>query len=407
MSPDDKDIKFPDSHYVGFQGRPTVDNVPLGFMTPDGTDAAAVKRKATVDNWTRGRSHTAKSDLPPTSYENKPMSGFKLGREIRHSSGGWGQGNVKWRIEDPRGFELEISSPNLAHIIAATTLENGEILEQCMWARLRSENILVPVTTDVYKAAQANTERSKKTASIKDVKLGDRVILQNGTEGVYLGQYTAIYGGSGYNFSGIKADDRKRFYLKTKKANPKDTNDYTRKGAYQISAALKIAEIIPVKVPLTETEAEQIVLNDLPDCNFYGGGNNYVSDPLLVSTASKKEIEQDLVVELDPIDVTGLPTTAGKTLVVEYNGQFGTTTNFDPTTPRYHNELRVYLYDKSAYDSEDKWKPIEAAYSGYYRNQGMEHKSFTVSASTIPQLTLSRIRIKGVTKLGNTLEAFA
>jgi len=202
---DNKSIKFPTHHYVGFQARPSVDELPLGFMTPDGTDKAAIKRKATVDNWARGYGYGAQNQaedkLPAQTYENKPMIGFKLGRNVRHGYG-WGQGNVKWRIEDPRGFELEITSPNLAQIMAFSTIEKGEILEECIWARLGAENILVPVDSDVYKNTVRNTERMSKTASMRDIKIGDHAVLQNGDEGVYYGVfYIANIDKYGSNYS--------------------------------------------------------------------------------------------------------------------------------------------------------------------------------------------------------------
>lgn len=190
---DNKAIKFPAKHYIGFQARPSVDELPLAFMTPDGTDKAAEKRKATVDSWAKGYGYDGRNEaedkLPAQSYENKPMIGFKMGRSIRHGGGGWGQGNVKWRIEDPRGFELEITSPNLAQIMNFSTIEKGEILEECIWARLGAENILVPVDSDVYRATVRNTERMAKSASMKDINIGDHAVLQNGDEGTYYGAF--------------------------------------------------------------------------------------------------------------------------------------------------------------------------------------------------------------------------
>ena len=116
------------------------------------------------------------------------MVGFKMGNSVRHGYG-WGQGNVKWRIQDPRGFELEISSPNFAQIISFCTIEKGEILEECIWARLGKDNILVPVDSDVYRASARNTERMAKKASMRDLKIGDTAILHNGDEGVYYGTF--------------------------------------------------------------------------------------------------------------------------------------------------------------------------------------------------------------------------
>ena len=217
MTADSKSIKFPDKHYVGFQSRPSRDEVPLGFMTPDGTDKAAVKRKATVDSWSRGYGYdgqnVAQNKLPAQTYDNKPMVGFKLGRNVRHGYG-WGQGNVKWRIEDPRGFELEITSPNLAQILGFCTIQEGEILEQCIWARMGNENILVPVNSDVYTNAIKNTERMAKSASLKDLKIGDSAVFHNGDQGIYYGVYFVTSRAHDYNGGRqdhyVKCGDKKR-----------------------------------------------------------------------------------------------------------------------------------------------------------------------------------------------------
>ena len=211
MSTENKSIKFPDKHYVGFQARPSHDEVPLGFMTPFGTDKAFEKRKGTVDTWSRGGGYYGRNEaqdkLPAQTYDNKPMVGFKLGRNVRHGYG-WGQGNVKWRIEDPRGFELEITSPNLAQIMGFCTIQEGEILEECIWARMGNENILVPVNSDVYMNAIKNTERMAKSASLKDLKIGDSAVFHNGDQGIYYGAYFIVSRAHSYS------DTNKGHYLK-------------------------------------------------------------------------------------------------------------------------------------------------------------------------------------------------
>jgi hypothetical protein len=246
ISADNKDIKFPSHHYVGFQSRPSQDNCPLGFMTPDGTDAAAKKRKESVDKWAtpyQYHGQPKQEKVPSVTYENKPMVGFKLSREIRRSSS-FGQGNVKWRIEDPRGFELEISSPNFAQIIMNCTLERGEIQEQLIWGRLGSENVLVPVDSDAYRAAQQNTERVAKKASLKDLKLGDKVVMQNGNEGIFYGKFYLIY--SSYSHSSIAQilGDKQRWLFKNG-------------DSWDSVATPKLAEIIPGDGSLTQEAAEK------------------------------------------------------------------------------------------------------------------------------------------------------
>lgn len=177
-------IKIPEKHYVGMVRR-NRDGLPLGFMTPWGKDAAAAKRMATVDSW----AGKGTGSLEPQVISNAPMSGFKLGASIRSS--GYG-GYDKWRIEDPRGFELEITSGNLAQLISVGMIDQGEIMDQCVWARHGASNVLLSTATAEYKRAVENTEIAGKTANWKDVKIGNGIVLQNGIKGTWLGRMHAI-----------------------------------------------------------------------------------------------------------------------------------------------------------------------------------------------------------------------
>lgn len=215
---ENKAINIPKSHYVGFKS--SGGTVPLGFMTPDGTDKAAAKRKSTVDNWARGYYYgngERPKEIPASVLENKPMVGFKLGRNISGGGSGWNSRHDKWRIQDPRGFELEINSGNLEEIIRLSTLENGEILEPCIWARLGAENILLPTASDAYKNATANTVRNNTTGSVRDLVPGCKATLKNGTEIRFIGR-VYVYGLKKY----VKTEDYSRqldlqtiFYPKT------------------------------------------------------------------------------------------------------------------------------------------------------------------------------------------------
>lgn len=189
-------IKIPETHYVGFQKREG-DQVPLGFMTPDGSDKAAMKRKATVDSWANGYGYSSRKQatIPSKTFDNKPMVGFKIAKLVAGGGRGWDARSDAWRIEDPRGFELEIGSGNFQEILAVSTIERGEILEECIWGRLGTNNILIPVTSDVYERAAANTERMGKKSSIREAKPGYHLIFQNGEEAMYMGKTYA----SGYS----------------------------------------------------------------------------------------------------------------------------------------------------------------------------------------------------------------
>lgn len=259
VSVDNKAIKIPEQHYVGFNKRED-DEIPLGFMTPDGTDAAAIKRKKTVDDWA-ARSYYGSKDvkLPAQEFVNKPLSGFKFGSSVRHG-GGWGQGNVKWRIEDPRGFELEISSPNLQQIMEISTIEKGEILEKCVWGRLGSENILIPVSSDVYQTALANTARLNSSASLSDLEIGYHIVLQNGIEGRYMGAFYEIE----HSTLTVKQGSKKKHFIQV-------TTD--GKISYSTMASLKLSAITAGE-KLTIDEAERLINRSYEDGTADSGYSN-------------------------------------------------------------------------------------------------------------------------------------
>lgn len=205
----------------------------LGFLTPDGTDKAAQKRKATVDRWASSqfspyydnrisqiREHFKKYpdsyngvELPQeveTMYyacrvvaskgytlENKPLAGFQLANSVRRT--GWNGGNVVWRVLHPHGIEFEISSANLSAIISESSIVNGVIQAECFFVRCGSNNVLVPVGTalaakflsDVIKQEQIKT-KAAVGLKLKDLTPGDVVeSLPNSpvNGAVYLGKF--------------------------------------------------------------------------------------------------------------------------------------------------------------------------------------------------------------------------
>lgn len=183
-------IKIPTKVYVGFQNRPSSDDVPLGFMTPWGEDEAAKKRIATVNNWARGYGNT--TPIEPVTLNNIPMTGFRISRAVRRS-GGWGSSNATFvRVEDPRGFELEISVQNLLMLMDNNITQDAEIIQECIWGRDGGNNILLAVNSQPYLDATENTRRSASKVSAREVKPGFEVTVENGDRGFYYGIVNAV-----------------------------------------------------------------------------------------------------------------------------------------------------------------------------------------------------------------------
>lgn len=188
--------------YVTIQYRHDANNEDghLGFASPYTKDAAFQKRKATQDSWAYGSGCTIEIDEDdhvtftagsnskvdavsafiggwyPKVIKNEPIEGFEIAKSVRRY--GWsGSGNVVWRITDPRGFDLEISSDNFASVISCVDMEKGVIKGKCVWGREGSKNILLPEASEPFQEALAKTKRVNQKVSLKDVQIGDTVDL--------------------------------------------------------------------------------------------------------------------------------------------------------------------------------------------------------------------------------------
>lgn len=174
-----KSSKIPDQVYVTMKKQPKYDNgVIVGFDTPLGFLNAYEPKKSTwsskmktqiewayqaytneftwedrgghlwVSGWKFDYDHTTKTrtkiiigewaDPQPMLLDNTPMRGFKIENSVSRYS----TSNKLWRILDPRGFELEITTACLETIIMeAGILKGGEIDAQCVW--MSNKNLVV------------------------------------------------------------------------------------------------------------------------------------------------------------------------------------------------------------------------------------------------------------------------
>lgn len=211
---------IPDKMYVTIQYRKDAAEGLLGFASPYTSDAAFQKRKDTQDRWAygygtdfiigeddgvvSGPSATNPdvfaffaTNCNPRIVKNEPIAGFEISKTVRRY--GWsGSGNVVWRIADPRGYELEISSENFARIIDCTTLVNGVIQDKCVWGREGGKNVLLPVSSEPYKEANKHTTLINNKISLKDITVGDHVTLidksqkSGSRDGIYLGRMFVV-----------------------------------------------------------------------------------------------------------------------------------------------------------------------------------------------------------------------
>ena len=212
---------IPDKLYVTIKHQKEGVDGPtrLGFASPYENNAPFRKRKQSQDDWAygRGTNFLIKEDEGvyhgpngtkdvaeyfmtnsfPRVLANESRTGFEIARSVRRS--GWrGGSNVLWRIQDPRGFEIEITSENFASMIDCTTMINGVIQEECVWGREGSVNVLLPTNSEPYKEATKQTTLVNNKVSLREVKIGDHVTLidksnkSGNRDGVYMGRMFVV-----------------------------------------------------------------------------------------------------------------------------------------------------------------------------------------------------------------------
>ena len=145
-------------------------------------------------------------------FDNIPLPGFTLSENNRKN---WGSKDETWLIVDPRGFFVRISNDNLNDILHVTGITEGLIQEKCVWARedSKTDMMLVPISSELYLKASKNTELLEDKISIKDVQIGDKVLLQSGLTGTYMG-VLSLYGTLTYSYSNKDYSRKPQTYLR-------------------------------------------------------------------------------------------------------------------------------------------------------------------------------------------------
>lgn len=258
-------ITVPAQLYVGLNKRDDSD-VPLGFAAPFGTDKAFEKRKETVDRWAQPSSRWIREQnayvtdpaIDPLTIDNTPSEGFQISKSVRRT--GWNGGNVVWRLEDPRGFELEISSANFAAIVNHCKMDKGLIKGKCVWGREGAQNVLLPEGSEPYKEAFKATARAAKRLKKGEFKPGNMVELKDGRIVEYVGEFSVavlvIEQNRRYSYlNGDKTthtlEVRKRHVIKTQLSiHSKDHTSYIirdiKPGAtiYEFVGALNVSSVV-------------------------------------------------------------------------------------------------------------------------------------------------------------------
>ena len=179
-------IFVPSKINVGFQNRQGTYTGKLAYVIY--FDEKGKLRKET--SWEGWRD----KDIPNEIYDNEPTEGFVLNKKVGgvEESWGWDVRKTYTRIYDPRGFEFEITIPNLLWILENCNCIKGKGLEgQFVYGWDGKELVLVPVESPDYKEIQAKNKiiHNNEFIKAKDLIIGATYKTLNGERFVYMGKY--------------------------------------------------------------------------------------------------------------------------------------------------------------------------------------------------------------------------
>lgn len=402
-------LKIPAKHYVGMVNREN-EKLPLAFITPYGEDQAAKKRMSTVDDWVANNRRWNKSNpLPKTVIDNKPLSGFKITSDIRTTSHG---SLDKWRIEDPRGFELEITSANLARLMSVGMIDRGEINDRCVWARFGGNNVLLSTSTEEYQKAIANTEVAGLTANWKDAKVGNGVILQNNLRGVWLGKMHLLERSSQHAVNSTIGNNElvpsdKSYHAIFVDEAPPNCSQYYHSQLHLI-ANPKLASI-DASSSMTDAQAE-IMANELvSDQKCHVNINGYKS--VMALSASKINIEKDVSIGFDPVEINDDADLEKIISSRYYDASKLYLTNGEPDKlfeigggRLSGNLLSAMVYDLNAFNDGMICKRYKVVENRSYYSSSTRMDRETHSFDWNPNQRYARIKITLRTKAGNSIE---
>lgn len=197
-----KQLLIPEKLKVGFQKREGTYTGKLAFVVY--YDGKGVLRKE--KSWEGWRHKNIKAE----EYTNEPTEGFvlnKSGGGSRNSYHSWNPRNEFIRVYDPRGFEFEISLPNLLFILRETDCSRGKGLEgKFVYAWDGQELVLLPAGSEDYKHSKNFTALQTKTVSFKDMVPGTTFTTKRQEDLTFLGKFDHhfMYQPDGYRASAKK-----------------------------------------------------------------------------------------------------------------------------------------------------------------------------------------------------------
>jgi len=184
-------IIIPKKIKVGFQERSDVYSKKLGYVIYN--DDKVWRKEKSWEGW-RDKS------IEPQEFENNLSTGFT----INLNKGGVGSGYSRWdtrmekiRVYDQRGFEFEITLPNLLYILQNSSCVKGKGIDSaCCFGWDGKDLVLIPEEAPEYQEMLEFNELQTKKVSRKELVQGGIYIDNKNEKGTFV-EDNYFYDGEG------------------------------------------------------------------------------------------------------------------------------------------------------------------------------------------------------------------
>lgn len=198
-----------------------------------------------------GKTSNDKSIIP-VEYDNVPTSGFVLNRKAGGDRWGWNPRQTYCRVWDPRGFEFEITIPNLLFILQETTSTKGKGLEgEFVYSWDGKDLVLLPVGCEEYNKSTGFTELQSNKIGTKDLIDGASYKTKREEDLIYLGKlnwyefgFAKLPGGGSSGTLKVSSEKVYIFYNEKTKTFSKKTSLASLAARNTDSAVSNYAEIM-------------------------------------------------------------------------------------------------------------------------------------------------------------------
>jgi len=217
-------IFIPQKIKVGFQNRSDTYTQKLAYVIYY-DEKGKLRKEPSWESWRDKK-------IDPEEYDNVPTEGFVLNKKVGGYCSYWSNFRQAYvRVYDPRGFEFEISVPNLLYILENTSSIKGKGLEgEFVYGWDGTDLILIPTSApDYIQLSEYNDKRfARKKIVSKDLKIGATYLTKDNQQVVYLGKFDAYE--HGYLFDGkwFKTHHRMAKYAKENNLEVRRTKQSSR-----------------------------------------------------------------------------------------------------------------------------------------------------------------------------------